>query len=342
MPQTTLDEVPLDDFYDLTQVTEIAVTDDGDRVAFVTHEFDPDADERVTSLFVAPTDGSRDPHRLTRTSGASSPQWGPDGDRLAFLAAREEDTAERVGRDADDESDDEDEEEDETAEATDDPAGDDEESKSQVWLFDLALGGDARKVTDFEEGAKEFDWAPDGDRLVVSARDPTDEEDAYLQNRKDGGPVETERLQHKLDGVGYLDSVDTYLHVVDVEDGDAEKLDQAYGGGAFEGLSGLQPAWGDGGRIAFVSCRTERPDNTLVRDIYTVDPAGEDLRRLTDSAANGSRSRATTQRTGVSRRRCTSTPAAKTATTSRSRRTSTGHSPAVRTSTGRTTTRSTR
>jgi dipeptidyl aminopeptidase/acylaminoacyl peptidase len=284
MSQTTLETVPLDDFYDLTQVTEIAVTDEGDRVAFVADEFDPDANERVSSLFVAPTDGSRDPHRLTRTSGANSPQWGPNGDRLAFITAREEDTAHRVGRDRDeagDESGDEDGERstDDVAEA----AGDDEEPVPQVWLFDLTLGGDAQKITDFEEGAEEFDWAPDGERLVVSARDPTDVEDAYLQNRKDGGPVETERLQHKLDGVGYLDSVDTYLHVLDIEDGDREKLTDAYGGGAFEGLSGLQPAWGEGGRIAFVSCRTERPDNTMVQDIYTIDPAGEDLRKLTDS-----------------------------------------------------------
>ncbi|MEZ3114698.1 prolyl oligopeptidase family serine peptidase [Halobaculum sp. MBLA0147] len=304
MPDTDLDAVPLDAYYDLTQISAVAQSPDGDRVAFVTTEFDPDADEPVTSLFVAPTDGSRDPHRLTRVTGAGSPQWSPSGDRLAFLAARDRDTADRVGReryDADADSGDTDDGEadsdadDETgsdghdADDSDDPDGGpdaaetDDEPTRQVWLFDLALGGDARQVTDFDEGAGEFDWGPDGERLVVAARDPTEAERSYLDAREAGGPVETERLQHKLDGVGYLDTVDTYLHVVDVATGETDRLDEAYGGGAFEDLAGLQPDWGSHGRIAFCSCRTERPDDTQVVDVYSVAPDGSDLRKLTDS-----------------------------------------------------------
>ncbi|MFC7096651.1 S9 family peptidase [Halobaculum marinum] len=270
-------ELPLDAYYDLTQVGEVAVSPSGDRVAFTTTEYDPDTDEPVGSLFVAPADGSRDPHRLTRVSGASSPAWSPDGDRLAFLAARDTDTARRVGTDDDGDDDDED------AEADGADAGaDDDEPTSQVWTFDLSLGGDATQVTDFDEGAGEFDWSPDGDRLVVAARDPTDAEQAYLDGRKDGNPVETERLQHKLDGVGFTDTVRTYLHVVDAETGDAERLDDAHGGGAFQDLTGLQPDWGAGDRIAFTSCREENPDDTFVRDVFTIAPDGTGLRKLTD------------------------------------------------------------
>ncbi|UIO99345.1 S9 family peptidase [Halobaculum sp. CBA1158] len=265
--------LPLDAFYDLTQVGEVAVSPTGDRVAFTTTEYDPDADEPVASLFVAPADGSRDPHRLTRVSGASSPAWSPAGDRLAFVAARDEDADRRVGRDDEDDGD---------ADAADAGAGGDEEPTPQVWAFDLALGGDARQVTDFEEGAEEFDWGPDGERLVVAARDPTDAERAYLDGREEGEPVETERLQHKLDGVGYTDTVTTYLHVVDAETGDAERLDDAHGGGAYQGLSGMEPDWGANDRIAFTSCREENPDDTLVRDVFTIHPDGTGLRRLTD------------------------------------------------------------
>ena len=278
-----MSELPIDTYYDLSQVLEVALSPDEGRVAFVTNEFDADADERVASLFVAPTDGSRDPHRLTRVSGASGPKWGPDGERLAFLAAREDDSERRVdgtnddGDDGDDEADEDDGNE---SEAT---AGDDEEPTQQVWLFDLALGGDARQVTDFEEGASEFDWGPDGERIVVAARDPTDEERAYLDGRKEGGPVETERLQHKLDGVGFTDTVRTYLHVVDVDSGEAEKLDDAHDGGAFADLNGLQPAWGPSDRIAFCAYHGEAEDATLVTDVFTIAPDGTGLRKLTDS-----------------------------------------------------------
>ena len=75
------DLVP-EDIYEYTELREVAVSPDGDRVAFVAHGFDESEDRRRPGLFVAPADGSREPHRLTRASDANSPTWGPDGDRL--------------------------------------------------------------------------------------------------------------------------------------------------------------------------------------------------------------------------------------------------------------------
>ncbi len=301
-----MSELPLEAYYDLTQVGETAVSPTGDRVAFTTTEYDETEDESVGSLFVAPTDGSREPHRLTRVAGAGSPSWGPDGDRLAFIAAREEDTGRRVGLDEDaaEESDGADgpddasgeEADDASGEETDDESGDDgsgddegtasgDDPSPQVWVFDLALGGDAQQVTDREDGVSAFDWSPEGDRIVVAADDPTEEQREYQESRTEGGPVETTRLQHKINGVGWTDEVRTYLFVVDTETGEERRLDDAYSGGAFADLSGLNPDWGEEGYVAFTSYREENPDDTTVQDVYVIDPDAEDpeATKLTES-----------------------------------------------------------
>ncbi|HET7323645.1 MAG TPA: S9 family peptidase, partial [Halococcus sp.] len=257
----------VDDFYELTRLTELTVSPDGERVAFTIRETNLDDDSFHTSLFVVPADGSRSPHRLTRASEAGSPVWSPDGTRLGFLATREDLVFEL------DSVDDEDDEEE---------SGTGLESPTQVWAFDLARGGDARQLTDFEEGVREFDWGPTGERIVVSARDPTDEERETLRKRREEkGPIEIERLQHKADGQGYLDSVTTYLFIVDVDSRETQRLDDAYGQGAAEPQSGLQPAWGPD-IIAFRTYRGDDPETTYAQDAYTISPDGGDAERLTD------------------------------------------------------------
>ncbi len=275
----------LEDYHDLSELTALSLSPDGERVAFVADEFDPGADERRRSLFVAPTDGREPPHRLTRASDARSPVWSPDGTKLGFIASRPRDTALSVGSPATESADaDAGSEDGEPADGgdRDDRDEPDDEPEAQVWVYDLARGGDARQVTDREWGVREFDWGPRGDRIVVAARDPTDGERAYLESREDDGPIEVTRLGHKADGVGWLDDVTTYLFVVDAATREATRLDDAYGAGAYEPLAGLQPAWGPGGAIAFCSNRTDDPADSGVYDVFTIEPDGSDLRRVTD------------------------------------------------------------
>ena len=270
------DLVP-EDIYEYTELRDVAVSPDGERVAFVAHGFDEGEDRRRPGLFVAPVDGSREPHRLTRASDASSPVWGPDGDRLGFLAARERDAELEIGPEAASDGQDEDGDEDEPA-----ANGGDDEPRSQVWAFDLKRGGDARQVTDREEGVRGFDWGPDRERIVVDARDPTDEQTERLAERRDDGPIEVERLKHKANGVGWLDDVTAYLFVVDVASREETRLEDAYGAGATEALMGMQPAWGPEGRIAFVANHGEDPDDSGEYHLFTIDPDGGGKRRLSD------------------------------------------------------------
>ena len=278
--QSMSDTLSPEDLYNLRRPTEVAVSPDGTRVTFVVVESDPNEDEFRRTLYVAPTEGDRSPHRLTRVADAGSPKWGPTGDRLAFVAARNQDVALEVGSDAED-SGDEDDAENAGKSADDKP-------KPQVWVYDLALGGDARQVTEFDEGVRDFDWSPDGTSFVVSARDPTDDQQAYLDGiRDEGAPYEVSRLQHKQDGSGFLDDVTTCLFIVDSDAPGASRdtatrLEDAYGRGAREPFLGLQPSWGPTDRIAYVAYYGENPDETYVLDVHTIAPDGSGHRTLTD------------------------------------------------------------
>jgi dipeptidyl aminopeptidase/acylaminoacyl peptidase len=278
------EEVPTEALYEFTRVTPPAVSPGGDRAAFVASEADPDEDEQRNSVFVVPTDGSRDPHRLTRVSDAGDPTWSPDGSKLGVVMAREEDVELSVGADEDDvDGEGADGEDDVDDEGTADGGNGDEGPKPQVWVYDLERGGDARQVTEFDEAVSAFDWGPDGERVVVAARDPTDEQSEYLEEVRDDGPIEVERLQHRFDGQGWLDEVQSYLFVVDVESRERDRLDDT---GFPPGVGGdLAPAWGPE-RIAFGGYDPEvhgtRPDDTYAVDLYTVDPHGSDRRRITD------------------------------------------------------------
>ena len=277
------DPVPIERFYDLTLVSELSLSPDGERVAFVVEESEREAKERRQSVCVVPADGSRSPHRLARASDAHSPQWSPDGTRLGALAARERDSELAVA-DTDDDGDDS---TDDTAAESEDAGDADSEAddgpKTQVWVFDLELGGDARQITDREEGVNEFDWGPEGERIVVAARDPTEAEREHLRARREGkAPIETERLQHKFDGVGWLDTVSTYLFVVSVESREERRLEEAYGGGAYESITGLQPTWTPENGIAFLSNRLENPDDSAVMDLYLANAESGSVERVTD------------------------------------------------------------
>jgi dipeptidyl aminopeptidase/acylaminoacyl peptidase len=280
-----MDGIELEAFYDLRLLTQLSLSPDGERVAFVAEESDPEADETRTALYVAPADGSRDPHRLSRASTASQPTWGPEGEQLAFVAARDEDLDRKRGRAASDDDVDENGEGEDSGESETPPNGNgDDEPKPQVWLYDLAFGGDAKQVTDFDEGVSGFDIAPDGERVVAAARDPTEEEQEYLQQRRqDDGPIEVTRLQHKRDGAGWLDDVTTYLFVTEIDGADdPTRLDDAYGAGSAEAIAGLQPSWGPTDRIAFCRCDEDHPDDSGSYDVLTIAPDGSDLRKITD------------------------------------------------------------
>ncbi len=258
----------LSDHYLLTTISSPAVSPDGAQVAYQLQGHFVETNRTYTQLWLADTDGARKPHRITgQSTGDRSPAWSPDGRYLAFLSTREwEPAAKREFR---------------LQRQQLDLPSTDASGRPQVWVLDVHRGGEPRQLTRRSEGVSEFHWAPDGSSIVFSSRAPTPRQEAYLASIRgqlydgDRGALVIDRIQHKRDGLGYLDDVRTHLFVVDTAWGESRQL-------TWGPCDERHPRWSPDGRwIAFVSNRTGDADNNLRTDLWVISPDGDRVQRLT-------------------------------------------------------------
>ncbi len=104
---------------------------DGKWVVFSLIEPAYDEKDQVSDLWIVPIDGSSKPRRLTFSKGGESGlAWSPDSRQIAFSAKREGDEV------------------------------------NQIYVLDVAKGGEAVRVTSVFTGARSPQWRPDGAALL--------------------------------------------------------------------------------------------------------------------------------------------------------------------------------
>ena len=234
-----------EDIHRIKDVGDIAISPDGEWVAYGVGSTNVDKDETSSDLYMVNWNGSTR-IQLTHTEDSSegSPRFSPDGKYLAFITSRSDGKGEE---------------------------SDDPKAKSQVWLLDRS-GGEARRLTELPGGVSSFEWSPDSRRLVIASKDP--EEEAKKDEDKDGPshdtpkPIVIDRYQFKQDRVGYLGDRYQRLYLFDL--GSAEVVSLTPGP-----YNSTQPAWGpESDIIAFTSKRQGDPDRHDNSNIYLVAAVG--------------------------------------------------------------------
>jgi dipeptidyl aminopeptidase/acylaminoacyl peptidase len=209
--------------------------------ACVVRTVDLENDGYASSIWTFAADGSQ-ARRLTPGPGDNAPRWSPDGQTLAFVSTRD--------------------------------------GAPQVYLLPMG-GGEAQPLTRLPSGVSQFQWSPDGRRLLVCGAVPVDPETREQRRVGDSRPPDSPelawRLPYKTDGNGYTLARAFVLFVVDVKTGEATQVTPS----SFDVMA---MEWSpDGKRIAYTRTRPGREAHRT--DLWTANNDGSVPRQLTRDLA---------------------------------------------------------
>lgn len=239
------------DLHELRAPSDLDLSADGAVVVYAVSGPDLEADRYASELWIAPTDGSTAPRRLTRSHRDALPRLSPDGRWLAFLRAE-----------------------------ADGPAA--------PHLLPLD-GGEPRRLADPPLGASALAWRPDSGALAFVARVPepgrygTDEGGARDEEARPGKepPRRVRDFRYRLDGVGFTLDRPKHVFVVAVDDdADGEARQLTTGDRDHDA-----PAWHpDGDRLAVVAARHDGAGDDVLSDVWVLSVEHGEPWRATDTS----------------------------------------------------------
>ncbi len=181
----------IDDLLKVRRVSDPQVSPKGDLVAFTITDVDKVANKSTTQIYLVPLGGGEVRQLTNDEHSSASPRWSPDGEKLAFVSARD--------------------------------------GEDQIWTIDVS-NGTLKKITSLSTGAGGPVWSPDGKLLAFTSDVYPECENDACNKRKAEEKAQSKVKAHVADRLLYrhwkfwLDGIRSHVFVVSSAGGEARDL----------------------------------------------------------------------------------------------------------------------
>ena len=243
----------IDDLLKVRRVSDPQVSPKGNLVAFTITDGDKTTNKSTTQIYLVPLGGGETRQLTNDEHSSSSPRWSPDGEKLAFVSARDGET--------------------------------------QIWTIDVSSGA-LKKITSISSGAGDPVWSPDSKWLAFGSDVyPECKDDACNKKRADEVAQSkvkahvAERLLYRH-WKAWKDGLRTHVFVVSSAGGEARDLTPGdYDAPPFSLGGPTDYAFSpDSKELAFVSNHDKVEATSTNADVWIVSVRGGAARNIT--AAN--------------------------------------------------------
>lgn len=182
----------VNDLLKVRRVSDPQVSPKGDLVAFTITDMDPLANKGTTQIYLVPLGGGEMRQLTNDEHSSASPRWSPDGEKLAFISARD--------------------------------------GEDQIWTIDISSGA-LTKITHLSTGAGgDPVWSPDGNWIAFASDVYPECKDDACNNRMASQRAQTKVHPHVADRLlfrhwkSWKDGMRSHIFIAPVQGGEAHDL----------------------------------------------------------------------------------------------------------------------